>query len=115
VRIGVEATGNFGWFQRLMQELAMKFSGDATEIRARIAQAEADKRDARHILSLVQDRFPAIWQPRWRTMRSAAAAASLPHVRMRTRIKNQLDGMARRRLLSPRVWSPRREQIEGCR
>jgi len=36
-------------------------------------------------------------------------------VRMRTRIKNQLDGMAKNEgWLSPRVWSPRRrEQIEG--
>jgi len=36
-------------------------------------------------------------------------------VRMRTRIKNQLDGMAKNEgWLSPRCWSPRRrEQIEG--
>jgi transposase len=119
VRIGVEATGNLGWFQRLMQELGHEvLLGDATEIRASNPRKQkTDKRDARHILSLlVQDRFPAIWQP---PVENDEMRQLLLHrcrmVRMRTRIKNQLDGMAKNEgWLSPRVWSPRRrEQIEG--
>jgi transposase len=119
VRIGVEATGNFGWFQRLMQELGHEvLLGDATEIRASNPRKQkTDKRDARHILSLlVQDRFPAIWQP---PVENDEMRQLLLHrcrmVRMRTRIKNQLDGMAKNEgWLSPRVWSARRrEQIEG--
>jgi transposase len=119
VRIGVEATGSLGWFQRLMQELGHEvLLGDATEIRASNPRKQkTDKRDARHILSLlVQDRFPAIWQP---PVENDEMRQLLLHrcrmVRMRTRIKNQLDGMAKNEgWLSPRVWSPRRrEQIEG--
>lgn len=119
VRIGVEATGNFGWFQRLMQELGHEvLLGDATEIRASNPRKQkTDKRDARHILSLlVEDRFPAIWQP---PVENDEMRQLLLHrcrmVRMRTRIKNQLDGMAKNEgWLSPRVWSARRrEQIEG--
>jgi transposase len=65
-RIGVEATGNYRWFLRLMQELGHEvLLGDATEIRASNPRKQkTDKRDARHILRLlVEDRFPAIWQP----------------------------------------------------
>jgi hypothetical protein len=66
VRIGVEATGNFRWFQRLMDELGHEFLlGDASAIHASAPREQrTDKRDARHILKLLmEDRFPAIWQP----------------------------------------------------
>jgi transposase len=66
VRIGVEATGNFRWFQRLMDELGHEFLlGDASAIHASGPREQrTDKRDARHILKLLmEDRFPAIWQP----------------------------------------------------
>ena len=65
VRIGAEATGNFGWFQHLLAGLAHEFLlGDATQIRASNPRKQkTDKRDARHILALlVEDRFPAVWQ-----------------------------------------------------
>jgi transposase len=113
VRIGVEATGNFRWFRRLMQELGHEFLlGDASAIRACCPRKQkTDKRDARHILNLlVEDRFPAVWQP---PLENEEVRQLLLHrcrlVRMRTRTKNQLDSMAKNEgLLSSRVWSPRR-------
>jgi len=119
VRVGVEATGNFRWFRRLMQELGHEFLlGDATQIRASNPRRQkTDKRDARHILTLlVEDRFPAVWQP---PVDNEETRQLLLHrcrlVRMRTRVKNQLDSMAKNEgLLSSRVWSPkRRSEIEA--
>lgn len=119
VRIGIEATGNFRWFRRLLQGLRQELLlGDATAIRASCPrQQKTDKRDARHILRLLtEDRFPTVWQP---GEENEELRQLLLHrcqmVRMRARIKNQLDGMARNEgLLSSRVWSPkRRQQIEA--
>ena len=119
VRIGAEATGNFRWFRHLMEELSHEFLlGDATAIRAACPRRQkTDKRDARHILNiLVEDRFPVVWQP---SVENDHVRQLLLHrcrlVRMRTRIKNQLDAIAKNEgLLSSRVWSAkRRSQIEA--
>ena len=119
VRIGAEATGNFRWFRRLMQEQGLEFLlGDASAIRASCPRKQkTDQRDARHILTLlVEDRFPAVWQP---PVENDDLRQLLLHrcrlVRMRTRVKNQLDSMAKDDgLLISRVWSPRRRcEIEA--
>ena len=119
VRIGAEATGNFRWFRHLMQELGHEFLlGDASAIRAACPRKQkTDKRDARHILTwLVEDRFPVVWQP---PAENEDLRQLLLHrcrlVRMRTRIKNQLDSIAKNEgFLSSRVWSPkRRSEIEA--
>ena len=119
VRIGAEATGNFRWFRQLMQELGHEFLlGDASAIRAACPRRQkTDKRDARHILKmLVEDRFPVVWQP---PVENDALRQLLLHrcrmVRMRARVKNQLDSMAKNEgLLSKRVWTPkRRQEIEA--
>jgi transposase len=119
VRIGVEATGNFRWFQRLINELGYEFLlGDPSEIRASNPRRQkTDKRDARHILKLLEeDRFPAVWQP---GMENQELRQLLLHrcrmVRLRVRIKNQLDSMAKNEgLLGSRGWSAkRRQQIEA--
>ena len=119
VRIGAEATGNFRWFRHLMDELGHEFLlGDASAIRASCPRKQkTDKRDARHILSmLVEDRFPAVWQP---PVENDHLRQLLLHrcrmVRMRTKVKNQLDSMAKNEgVLSSRVWSPkRRQEIEA--
>jgi len=82
-----------------MDELGQEFLlGDATQIRASNPRKQkTDKRDARHILKLlVEDRFPAVWQP---PVENEELRQLLLHrcrlVRMRTRIKNQLDSMAK--------------------
>jgi transposase len=99
VRIGAEATGNFRWFRRLLEALGHEFLlGDAAAIRAAcVRRQKTDKRDARHILDLLlKGTFPRVWQP-------SAAEDELRQlllhrcrmVRMATRIKNQLDALAK--------------------
>lgn len=99
VRVGIEATGNFGWFRRLLHGLGHEMVlGDASQIRAMSPRRQkTDKRDARHILQLLlEDRFPAVWQP---PLENEQLRQLLLHrsrlVRMRTRVMNQLDGMAK--------------------
>lgn len=119
VRVGVEATGNDRWFRKLLGELGHELVvGDASAIHASAPrQQRTDKRDARHILKLlVEDRFPAVWQP---PAGNEEQRQLLLHrcrlVRMRTRIKNQLDSIAKSEgLTGSRSWSvKRREQIEA--
>jgi len=119
VRIGLEATGNFRWFRRLVQELGFAFVlGDPQEIRARDPRRQKhDKRDARHILKLLlEQQFPVVWQP---PAENEHLRELLFHrcrmVRLRVRIKNQLDGMAKNEgLLDTRGWSnKRRKQLEA--
>jgi transposase len=119
VRIGAEATGNFRWFRQLLQALGHEFLlGDASAIRAACPRRQkTDKRDARHILNmLVEDRFPVVWQP---PAENDELRQLLLHrcrmVRMRARVKNQLDAMAKNEgLLTKRVWTAkRRQEIEA--
>jgi transposase len=115
VRVGMEATGSYGWFRRLMSELGHELVvGDATQIRASNPRRQkTDKRDAEHILRLlVEDRFPFIWQP---PAENEQLRQLLLHrcrlVRLRTRVTNQLDGMAKNEgLLTPGGWSGKRRQ-----
>ncbi len=119
VRLGMEATGSFRWFRRLMSQIGHEvLLGDAGAIHASIQRRQqTDKRDARHILKLlVEDRFPVVWQP---PVENEELRQLLLHrcrlVRMRAHIKNQLDALAKNEgWLAPRVWSPkRREQLLG--
>jgi transposase len=119
VRVGVEATGNDRWFRTLLSELGDELLiGDASAIHAAAPrQQRTDKRDARHILRLlVENRFPAVWQP---SAGNEEQRQLLLHrcrlVRMRTRIKNQLDSIAKSEgLTGSRSWSAkRRQQIEA--
>ena len=121
VRVGVEATGNDRWFRKLLSELGHELLvGDASAIHASAPrQQRTDKRDARHILKLlVEERFPSVWQP---PAANEEQRQLLLHrcrlVRMRTRIKNQLDSMAKSEgLTGSRRWSQkRRRQIEALR
>jgi transposase len=119
VRVGVEATGNYRWFRRLLAELGQEMLlGDPGAIHASIPRKQqTDKRDARHILKLlVEDRFPVVWQP---PEENEETRQLLLHrcrlVRMRTRLRNQMDAIAKNEgWLSKRVWCPaRRAQIEA--
>ena len=63
VRVGMEASGQARWFERLLAELNMElWIGDATEIaRTRERKQKTDRQDAQHILQLlVENRFPQI-------------------------------------------------------
>jgi len=119
LRVGVEATGNDRWFHKLLSELGAELLiGDASAIHASAPREQrTDKRGARHILRLlVENRFPAVWQP---PAANEEQRQLLMHrcrlVRMRTRIKNQLDSIAKSEgLTGSRSWSSkRRQQIEA--
>ena len=119
VRVGMEATGNDRWFRKLLGELGHQLLvGDASAIHASAPREQrTDKRDARHILRLlVENRFASVWQP---SAGNEEQRQLLMHrcrlVRMRTRIKNQLDSIAKSEgLTGSRSWSgKRRQQIEA--
>ena len=119
LRIGLEATGNYRWLRSLLAELGHEMLlGDPSAIHATIPRRQqTDKRDARHILKLlVEDRFPAIWLP---PVENEEVRQLLGHrcrlVELRTRVKNQLDAVAKNEgLLGPRVWrQKRRQQVEA--
>lgn len=109
--VGVEATGSTYWFERLLKQLGHEFwLGDAGEIRRQDGRKQKhDKRDARLILRLLlENRFPRIWIP---TVEERDLRQLLLHrwhlVRMRARIKNQLQHIALNQGLQKKskLWS----------
>jgi len=98
LRVGMEASGQARWFERLLAELKVElWIGDAAEIRAkRVRKKKTDREDARHILQLLlEDRFPRIWVASWDN-RDVRQLLWHRHrmVQMRTRIMNQLQAVA---------------------
>jgi transposase len=98
ILVGIEATGSMGWFVRLMDDLEITCRvGDPAKIRAVDPRRQKhDRRDARLLLTLLaEERFPAIWMP---SAEVRDLRALLRHrdqwVRMRTRVKNALQGIA---------------------
>jgi len=98
VRVGMEASGHAGWFERLLRELQFElWIGDAAEVRSkRVRKQKTDRQDAQLLLRLMaEDRFPRIWvadaenrdlrQLLWHRHRL---------VQMRTRVMNQLHVVA---------------------
>jgi transposase len=98
VRVGLEASGQSQWFERLLAELGHQlWIGDAGKIRARADRKQkTDRRDAELLLQLLmENRFPRIWVP---TPAERDVRQLLLHrgklVRMRTQVKNQLQALA---------------------
>jgi len=98
VRVGIEASGQSQWFERMLAELGHElWIGDAAKIRASAERKQkTDRRDAELLLRLlVENRFPRIWVP---TAEERDARQLLLHrsklVRMRTQVKNQLQALA---------------------
>ena len=96
-RVGIEATFPALWFERLLAECGHElWVGDAARIRARDSPAEADTRDAEHMLDLLRaNRFPRIWVP---SLAERDVRQLMVHrmklVRARTMMKNQLHFLA---------------------
>ena len=97
-RVGMEATMNAQWFERVRQEHHHElWIGDAAEIRAAMVRKQkTDSRDVWHILHLLlTNRFSRIWvpSPAERDLRQM-----LRHrhklVGFRTSVKNQLHALA---------------------
>ena len=98
VVVGVEASGNMDWFESLLACCQHQlWIGDAAAIaRQEGRKQKHDRRAAALILKLmVENRFPRIWVP---TVAERDLRQLLIHrqhlVRMRTRVKNQLQHLA---------------------
>jgi len=122
VRVGMEASGQARWFERLLAELNIElWIGDATEIaRKRERKQKTDRQDAQHILRLLlKDDFPQIWVANWEN-RDLRQLLWHRHrmVQARTRIMNQLQAVALNEGLrcKKRLWREHgREQLESLR
>lgn len=120
VRVGIEATGQSRWFERLLAELDFElWIGDPARIRAKqVRKQKNDRMDAAHILKLMlKDDFPRIWVPSPEN-RDVRQLVWHRHrmVQMRSRVMNQLqaiamnEGVRRKRGL----WSQKgRSQLES--
>jgi transposase len=98
VGVGIEATGSMGWFLRVMEELGVTcYVGDPAKVRkVETRRQKHDRRDAALRLELLtENRVPSIWLP---SAELRDLRALLMHrdqwVRMRTRVKNALQGLA---------------------
>ena len=98
VWVGIEASGNTHWFESLLTRCRHQlWIGDAAEMaRQNGRKQKHDRGDAKLILKLMlENRFPKIWVP---TVRERDLRQLLIHrqhlVRMRTRVKNQLQHIA---------------------
>lgn len=96
--MAIESTGYALWFHALMRRLGHTLLvGGAAKIRATVVRkTKTDRRDARHILTLLsEERFPAIWvpDPAIRDLR-ALIAHRMQLVRVRTMIRNGVHAIA---------------------
>ena len=122
VRLGIEATGQSRWFERLLAELGFEvWIGDPARIRAKqVRKQKNDRMDAAHLLKLMlKDDFPRIWVPSPEN-RDVRQLVWHRHrlVQMRSRVMNQLqaiamnEGVRRKRGL----WTQQgRAQLEALR
>lgn len=120
VRVGLEASGQSQWFERLLAELGQElWIGDAAKIRASTDRKQkTDRRDAGLLLQLLlEDRFPRIWVP---TPAERDTRQLLLHraklVRVRTQVKNQLQALAMNQGLQRKwkLWTVAgRQQLES--
>jgi transposase len=116
VQVGIEASGNTQWFERLLEVLGFELHiGDAAKIRgSEVRRQKTDRRDAEHLLELLeQGRFPAIWRP---SAEERDLRQLLQHrhklVEMRTRVKNQLQHVAMNQGLQKKrqLWTRQGQQ-----
>ena len=120
VRVGIEASGQSQWFERMLAELGPEvWIGNAAKIRASCERKQkTDRRDAKLLLRLLaEDRFPRIWVP---TAAERDGRQLLLHghklVRMRTQGKNQLQAPALNQGVQRKwkLWSEAgRKQLES--
>ena len=120
VRVGMEASVQSQWFERLLAELGHEvWIGDAAKIRASCERKQkTDRRDAELLVKLLdEDRFPRIWVP---TSAERDVRQLLLHrhklVRMRTQVQNQLQALALNQGVQRKwkLWSATgRRQLEG--
>jgi transposase len=98
VIVGMEASGNTLWFERLLAGLGHELRlGDAAKIRAlEVRKQKTDRRDAELLLRLLlEGRFPQLWVA---TLEQRDLRQLLLHrhklVAMRRQVKNELQHLA---------------------
>jgi transposase len=119
-RVGVEATGNLLWFERLLADCGHElWLGDAGAIRAQETRKQkADRRDAQLIAQLLlEQRFPRIWVASL-SERDLRQLVLHRHklVRMRAQVKTQLQHLALDQGVQQKrkLWSVRgRQQLQA--
>jgi len=119
VVVGVEASGNMLWFERLLAGLGHRLRlGDASQIQSReVRKQKTDQRAAELILQLLQEnRFPESWVPSLE-MRDVRQLLVHRHklVGMRRQVKNQLQHLAMNQglQLKHRLWTQKgRQRLE---
>lgn len=119
VVVGVEASGNMLWFERLLAGLGHRLRlGDASKIQAReVRKQKTYRRAAELILQLLlEEQFPEIWVP---SLEIRDVRQLLVHrhklVGMRRQVKNQLQHLAMNQglQLKHRLWSRKgRQRLE---
>jgi len=117
--VAIESTGYAIWFHALMRRLGHTLVvGDAAKIRAAVVRkTKTDRRDARHLLTLLSEqRFPTIWvpDPEARDLR-ALIAHRMRLVRVRTMLRNGVHAIALnyRLALGPSLFTRRgRAQLD---
>jgi transposase len=111
VVVGVEASGNMLWFERLLAGQGHRLRlGDAGKIRSmEVRKQKTDRRDAGLLLQLLlEERFPEIWRP---SLEERDTRQLLVHrhklVGMRRQVKNQLQHLAMNQglQLKHRLWT----------
>ena len=120
VRLGMEATGQSRWFERLLAELQFElWIGDPAQIKAkRVRKKKNDREDARLLRKLMlEDNFPRIWVPDPEN-RDVRQLVWHRHrlVQMRGRVMNQLQAIAMNEGIRRKrgLWSKQgRVQLEG--
>jgi len=120
VRVGMEATGQSRWFERLLAELSFElWIGDPARIRAKqVRKQKNDRMDAAHLLKLMlKDDFPRIWVPSPEN-RDVRQLVWHRHrlVQMRSRVMNQLQAIAMNEGIRRKrgLWTQQgRAQLEG--
>jgi transposase len=120
VRVGMEACGQYPWFERLLAECGHElWIGDAAKIRAcEVRRQKTDRRDAALLAELLREgRFPRIWVP---SLAERDVRQLLGHrhklVQARTRVKNQLQALALSQGLQKKrsLWTQAgRAELEG--
>ena len=111
VRVGMESGAPCQWFRRMLSECGHElWIGDATKIRAAEPRKQkTDRRDAELILKLMlENRFPRIWVPSEEERDVRQLLMDRHHrMRMRTRVKNQLQALALNQGLQKgrKLWS----------
>lgn len=116
VVVGMESGVPCQWFRRLLHDCGHQlWLGDAGRIRAAETRSQkTDRRDAELILKLLlEGRFPRIWMPTEAERDVRQLLMDRHHrMRMRTRVKNQLQSLALNQGLQKgrSLWS-----VEGSR